>query len=122
MVKIPRLDELKKMGSGLIDSAKTVNLSGMVDKLKTGIESVSQKTAPYSGLGDDPLGKLIQDAKLVLSELAAANSASAAAIKKMQNQLAEIEKVAAGYQRPAAAEEETSQQKSEDKNDENKPA
>jgi len=100
MVKIPGLDDLKKIGSDLMDSAKTVKLGGMVDKLKTGIESVSKKgSVDMSGI-DDPLGKLIQDMNVALTELQAANTAQAAAIKKMQNQLVTLGKVAATYQKP----------------------
>ncbi len=93
MVKIPGLDDLKKIGSDLMDSAKTVNLSGVVDKLKTGIESVSKKSNAELLSGDDPLGKLLQDTNVTLNELAMTT-------KKLQNQLTEIARVAALYQKP----------------------
>lgn len=103
MVKIPGLDDLKKIGSDLVDSAKTVNLSGMVDKFKSGIESVSKKGSPAKDLGDDPLGKLLQDTNATLNELLAAHSAEMAAIKKLQNQLNEMARVAAIYQKPTVS-------------------
>ena len=101
MVKIPGLDDLKKMGSDLIDSAKTVNIGGMVDKLKTGVESISKKSGADILSGDDPLGQLLQGANMALTELAAANAAQANLIKKLQNQVADIARVAAAYQKPA---------------------
>jgi hypothetical protein len=104
MVKIPGLDDLKKMGSDLMDSAKTVKLGGMVDKIKTGIESVGKKGVDVSALGDDPLGKLILDMSVVLDELETANATQAATIRKMQNQLVAISKVAVTYQKPVVTE------------------
>jgi len=100
MVKIPGFDNLKKMGSDLMDSAKGVDLSGMVGKFKTEIESVSKKASAPSYLGDDPLGALLQEANVVLSELLATNTAQAAAMKKLQNQLTQIASIAATYQKP----------------------
>ncbi len=100
MVKIPGLEDLKKIGSDLVDSAKTVKLGDMVDKLKTGIESVTKKSGPEKALGDDPLGKLLQETNGILNELLAAHSAEMAAIKKLQIQLNEITRVAATYQKP----------------------
>ncbi len=95
MVKIPGLDDLKKMGSDLIDSAKTVNLGGMVDKFKSG----SPVNIPP---GDDPLKNLVQDASATLNALVEAQAAEAALIKKMQAQLAEIVRVSSAYQKPVA--------------------
>jgi hypothetical protein len=95
MVKIPGLGDLKKMGSDLIDSAKTVNLSGMVDKFKSGS---SVNIAP----GDDPLKNLVQEVSATLNALVEAQATEAALVKKMQAQLAEIVRVASVYQKPAA--------------------
>lgn len=85
MVKIPGLDDLKKMGSDLLDSAKTVDLSGMVDKFKTGIESVGKSEPSHAS--DNVLSNMFHEMSVTLTELNAANAATAAAIKKMQNQL-----------------------------------
>ncbi len=95
MVKLPGLGDLKKIGSDLIDSAKSVNLSGMVDKFKTGTPT---QVAP----GDDPLKNLLQDASTTLNELTQAHAVEASLIKKMQAQLAEIARVANTYQKPIA--------------------
>jgi len=94
MVKLPGLDDLKKMGSDLLDSAKTVDLGGMVDKFKTktGIESVKAS--------DGALGTLLQEMSITLTELSAANAAQATAIKKMQNQLAEMTRIDATTYQP----------------------
>ncbi len=92
MVKIPGLDDLKKMGSDLLDSAKTVDLSGIVNKLKTGIESVTQKSEEAK-VSDEALAKLLQEMAVTLEELNAANTAETTAIKKMQNQLTELTKI-----------------------------
>ncbi len=114
MVKIPGLDDLKKIGSDLIDSAKTVKLSGVVDKVRAGIESVSGKkteTEPVST--DDPLKKLLQETNTTLNELAAAESAQMSLIKKLQGQLHTLMKTAENYQKkvPAAPEKSTEENK-----------
>lgn len=101
MVKIPGLNNLKKIGTDLIDSAKTVDLGGVVDKFKTGIDSVTKKNGSGMNLGEDPLGKLLQDAVATLNELVSANAAQAEAIKKMRNQMIDIAKMAATYQKPS---------------------
>ncbi|EKD53943.1 MAG: hypothetical protein ACD_60C00137G0007 [uncultured bacterium] len=98
MVKIPGLDELKKMGSDLMDSAKTVKLGGMVDKVKAGIESVGKKTEPLSG--DDPLHQVLSDIRATLNELNTLETTRAALIKKLERQVNSIIKAAEGYQKP----------------------
>ena len=114
MVKIPGLDDLKKIRSDLIDSAKTVKLSGVVNKVKAGIESVSGKkteTEPVSA--DDPLKKLLQETNTTLNELAATESAQMSLIKKLQGQLNTLMKTAGNYQKraPAAPEKPTEEDK-----------
>jgi len=103
MVKIPGLDDLKKMGADLMDSAKSVNLGGMVDKLKSGIESVSSK----KDAGDVPqdsneLQNLFQELQKTLNEFSAAQATQTAAMKRMQNLLTDLARVTAAYAKPAA--------------------
>ncbi len=106
MVKIPGLDDLKKMGSDLIDSAKTVNIGGVVDKIKGGMETVGmKKTAAPLAAGDDPLAQKLQDAYVVLNELVNAQAQQTQLIKKLQGQLIEMTTIAAAYQKPVVATE-----------------
>ncbi|MEO8402471.1 MAG: hypothetical protein ABI597_11890 [Gammaproteobacteria bacterium] len=97
MVKIPGFDELKKMSSDLMDSAKTVKFSGMVDKLKSGMESMGGKK---ENLGDDPLNQLLQEANATLAELITAQTAQQNLIRKLQSQLSNMARVAETYQKP----------------------
>jgi hypothetical protein len=100
MVKIPGLDDLKKMGSDLLDSAKTVNFGEVVEKFKSSIESVGVKKNADVAAGNDPLKDLLQDMSATLTELSAAQAAEASLIKRMQGQLAEIARIANTYQKP----------------------
>lgn len=111
MVKIPGLDDLKKMGSDLIDSAKTVNLSGVVDKIKGGMESAGSKKTATSETGD-PLAERVQEAQTTFAELLAVQNQQAQLIKKLQNQLAEMSKIAATYQKPLQPEQPQDEKKS----------
>lgn len=92
MVKIPSFDDLKKMGSGLIDQAKTVNFGEMVDKVKTGIDSVSGKKAPLD-ISDEALKGLFQGLYAALNEVTQAQVAQINAIKKIETQLETLAKV-----------------------------
>lgn len=91
MVKLPGMDDLKKMGADLLDSAKTVNIGGMVDKLKTGIESVSsKKTTVETPISDDPRKNLLHAAQLTLAELMTAQATQVTLSKTLQTQLKEL--------------------------------
>ncbi|MHB1949326.1 MAG: hypothetical protein ACYCQI_14565 [Gammaproteobacteria bacterium] len=101
MVKIPGLDDLKKMGSGLIDQAKAVNFAEMVDKVKSGIDSVGGKKSPVVG-DDETLKGLFQGIFTSINELTQAQAAQLSAIKKIEKQLEDLAKVVETYQKPAA--------------------
>jgi len=90
MVKIPGMDDLKKMGTGLIDSAKSVKIGEMVDKLKSGIEStvVSKKSVvPQSS---EAVKKLFEGLYAELDLLKAEQTKMANSVKKIQDQLVEL--------------------------------
>jgi hypothetical protein len=102
MVKIPSLDELKKMGSGLIDQAKSVKFGEMVDKVKSGIESVSGKKAPTE-VGDEALKTVFTSIYGSLNELTQAQTAQINAVKKLETQLEQLAKIVETY-KPATTE------------------
>lgn len=101
MVKIPGLDELKKMGSGLIDQAKAVNFAEMVDKVKSGVESISTKKAPPT-VTDEGLKKIFQDIFSSITVVVQTQTTQLEAIKKLEKQLEELANVVESYQKPAA--------------------
>lgn len=101
MVKIPSLDELKKMGSGIIDQAKTVKFGEMVDKVKSGIESVSGKKAP-TVVTDESVKALFQNIYTALNEMTQAQTAQLNAVKKIEIHLEQLAKVVESCQNPAA--------------------
>ena len=96
MVKIPGFDELKKMGSSLIDSAKSVNIGETVDKLKT---LGGKKTAAAPAEQNTPAG-MAAAISASLDELIAVQALQASAIKKIQEQLAELNKMIETGQKP----------------------
>ena|SRR5688572_33398340 len=93
MVKIPGLDDLKKMGSGLIESARSVNVSEVVDKVKSGIESVGKKAPLDVPNGREGVRALFADLSKTLQELQSAQSASLSATKKLETELAQLAKL-----------------------------
>lgn len=97
MVKIPGFDELKKMGTDLIDSAKTVKLSGVVDKFKSG------KSVDIAS-GQDRLSHLLNEMNTTLNELNAAQAAESSLIKRLQDHLREIAKLVGPESAPATTE------------------
>ena len=101
MVKIPSLDDLKKMGSGLIDSAKSVKLNDMVDKFKSGIEAVNFKKNASSPAEskDDDLNQIFAGIYASLKELSDAQAAQNSASKKIQDQLNVLTKILENYQK-----------------------
>lgn len=86
MVKIPNLDDLKKMGSGLIDSAKSIKMNEMIDKVKSGIDSVSGRKVNLA-VSDESLKELFNDLNTSLEELLQLQISQTNAVKKIQNQL-----------------------------------
>lgn len=105
MVKIPGLDDLKKMGTGLIDSAKTVNLSGVMDKLKSGVDSVAKGKQPPTA---EQLGSIYQAAHITMAEILTLQANQTELVKKLQNQLIELGTVVENLQKPATPEEKKS--------------
>ncbi len=100
MVKMPGFDELKKMGSNLIDTAKSVNIGETVDKLKSKMESMSGKKEAV--ITEKNTAEMFAAISTSLSELIAVQALQASAIKKIQDQLAELAKMieAAEKQKP----------------------
>jgi len=98
MVKMPNLDELKKMGSGLIDSAKSVDFGGMVDKVKTGMESVGFKKGVGPLQGDEAVRAVFQNVQAILNELNEIQVKQVSLMKQLAQQLPEIQGVVQNYQ------------------------
>ncbi len=96
MVKIPNFDDLKKMGTGLIDSAKSVKFGEVVDKMKSGIESVSSKRTTV--VSDEGIQTLFEGITASLNELVEVQATQTAAIKKIQNQFVDLSKAIAANQ------------------------
>ena len=116
------MDELKKMGSDLIDQAKSVKFGEIVDKMKAGIESVSSKTqqAPID-VSDENLKGLFQGIFSSINELAQAQAAQLAVIKKIEKQMEELAKVVASSQKPATVGENETATQNESTKPENNP-
>jgi len=125
MVKIPSMDELKKMGSGLIDQAKAVKFGEIVDKVKSGIDSVSGKKAPTAAISDEELKALFQDMFATVNELAELQRVQVNVLKKVEVQLEQLAHVVETYQKPEVVvtppPEVKPEIKSEIKNEEEKP-
>lgn len=84
MVKLPSLDELKKMSAELLDSAKTVKLGGVVDKLKSGMESMGVKKTEAQVVSPiEAIRQPLLDIEASLKELAAAQVTQAGIVKKV---------------------------------------
>lgn len=102
MVKIPSMDEWKKMGSDLIDQAKSVKFGEIVDKVKAGIESVGSKTTQEPvDVSDEYIKGLFEGIFSSINELAQAQAAQLAVIKRIEKQMAELAKGVASSQKPA---------------------
>lgn len=99
MVKI-NFDQLKKMGSDLIDSAKSVNIGGVVDKIKSGVESVTTKkeAAPPT---DDAIKNLFQNLRGSLQELSDNQNAQIKIARKIDSQLSELSRAVEALRKPA---------------------
>jgi hypothetical protein len=101
MVKIPSFDDLKKMGSGLIDSAKSVKMSEMVDKVKSGIDSVSGRKVNLA-VSDESLKELFDGLNSSLEELLQLQMSQTNAVKKIQGQLVALAATIDAKQKPQA--------------------
>ena len=98
MVKIPGLDDLKKMGSDLMDSAKAVKFGEMVDKVKSGLDSVGKKV-PVE-VTNEVLKAAFTGMFTTLKELADAQAQQTAALKKAEKQLEDLVRIVETYQNP----------------------
>lgn len=102
MVKIPGLDDLKKMGSGLMDSAKALKLGDMVDKVKSGVESVSGKKSGPVPQGDEAIKTAFLGIQSTLNDMMEVQSTQASAIRKMQGQISELARMIDASQKAGA--------------------
>jgi len=119
MVKLPNLDDLKKMGSDLIDSAKSVKLNEIVDKFKTSIESVSSKKgASDQRMQDQTLEQIFIGIYASLKELAVAQATQEAVVKKVENQLNFLAKELEQYQKSTGSPVASSSQPDKEPNQE----
>ncbi len=100
MVKIPSLDDLKKAGAGFVDQAKAGNFSGMADKIKSGIDSVTVNKGGAVGVGDEAIKMQLQAVQTSIDELSAAQSQQTAALRNLQNNLAALTKTIVASQAP----------------------
>ena len=90
------------MGSGIIDQAKTVKFGEMVDKVKSGIDSVSGKKAP-TVVTDESIKTVFQNIYATLNEMAQAQTAQLNAVKKIEIQLEQLAKMIETNQKSAAS-------------------
>jgi hypothetical protein len=102
MVKIPSLDDLKKAGAGFVDQAKAGNFSGMADKIKSGIDSVTVNKGGAVAVGDEAIKSQLQTLQTSIDELTTAQSQQTAALRNLQNNLAALTRTIVASQSPAA--------------------
>jgi hypothetical protein len=114
MVKIPGLDDLKKMGSDLMDSAKSVKFSEMVDKMKAGMDSVGSRKVPVE-VTNNVLKTAFEGMFTTLTELTQAQTAQMVSLKKAEKQLEDLVKMVETYQNPVASPTAAEPNKEEDK-------
>jgi peptidoglycan hydrolase CwlO-like protein len=84
MVKLPNLDDLKKWGNDFVDATKAINIKEMVDHFKGFIPQQNEKTK-----------QLFNDIRATLQELNKAQPGQDALVKKLEQQVAELEKLMA---------------------------
>lgn len=114
MVKIPSFDDLKKMGSDFVDSAKSGKISTMVDKIKSGVESVSSRKTADISPGDDAIRLKLQAVYATLKELGDAQMVQASLMKKIQDQISELTKTIEATQKSSSASPDILQQSTEE--------
>lgn len=117
MVKIPGLDDLKKMGSELMDSAKSGKFGEMVDKMKSGIESVGSRKVPVE-VTDEVLKTAFEGMFATLEQLVQAQTEQMASLKRAEKQLDELAMIVESYQNPAAPSATVEPNKEENKSNE----
>jgi hypothetical protein len=95
MIKLPSLDDLKKAGNSLVDSAKSGKL---MDQIKSQVETLGANISkPGQGTevptGDNPIQNQFIVLYASIEELRQAQAATAAVVKKFENQLDVLKKV-----------------------------
>lgn len=108
MVKIPSLEDLKKIGSDFVDSAKSGKLGSVVDKVKSGIESVGSRK-PIE-VGDEAIQAKLQAVYATLKELGDTQAVQASLMKKIQDQISELTKTIESTRTSSSASPDISQQ------------
>jgi uncharacterized coiled-coil protein SlyX len=102
MSKMPSFDDLKKVGGDLMGKAKSMDVSGMVDKIKSGIDQVAtNKQAAAMDIGDDGLKSQLQLMQAAIDELTIAQTSQSTALRKLQNQLSTLTKTLQASAAPA---------------------
>lgn len=91
MIKIPSLEDLKKAGAGLVDSAKSANIGGAFEKLKSSLEG--KNDAPATPSTGDPIKAQLQTIQTSLTDLAQMQTAQTALTKNIESQLATLAKI-----------------------------
>jgi hypothetical protein len=86
MVKIPSFDELKKAGAGFVNQAKTGDYSGMVDRIKSGIDNITVNKGPVIP-GDTSIASQFQQINAIIAEIGLAQASQNAGIRKLESQL-----------------------------------
>ena len=104
MVKIPGLDDLKKVGSDLFDSAKTIKMGDMVDKFKSGMEAVGFKKSGEIPQGDEAIKAQFEALYVTLKTLQETQNTQAALIKKVEGQVSDLAKILIASQPPSKEE------------------
>jgi hypothetical protein len=87
MVKIPSLDELKKAGAGFVNQAKSGDYSGMVDKIKTGIDNMTVNKGPVIP-GDTSIAGQFQQINAIIAQ-----TSQNAGIRKLESQLDSLARI-----------------------------
>lgn len=95
MIKLPSLDDLKKAGNNLVESAKSGKL---MDQIKSQVETLGANIArPEAGTevptGADPIKNQFIVLYATVEELRQTQAAQSAVIKKFENQLDVLKKV-----------------------------
>lgn len=106
MVKIPSLSDLKKMGSELLDSAKSVKINEMVDRVKSGIENVGERIVKEDTLAppcSEAVRTLFRELYASVESLDHSDPKQVELIKRLEVQLAALA-IAVGAAQPVATE------------------
>jgi flagellar capping protein FliD len=87
MVKIPSFDDLKKAGTDFMDQARTSGISGVVDKIKSGMDSVTKADGTPVASTEGGVNNQIQALQKSLADVTKVQATQAEAIRKIDSQL-----------------------------------